>query len=44
MGKSQIKSEVQMTNHLQKWFKSISEVTNQITNHFLSELALFKNV
>jgi len=33
MGKSQIKSQVQITNHLQKWFKSKPQVKNQITNN-----------
>jgi len=30
MGKSQIKSQVQITNHWQKWFKSKPQITNQI--------------
>jgi len=33
MGKSQIKSEVQITNHLQKLFKSKPQIKNQITNY-----------
>jgi len=32
MGKSQIKSQVQITNHLQKLFKSKPQIKNQITN------------
>jgi len=33
MGKSQIKLQVQITNHLQKWFKSIPQIKNKITNN-----------
>ena len=33
MGKSQIKSQVQITNHLQKLFKSTPQIKNQITNN-----------
>jgi len=33
MGKSEIKSQVQITNHLQKWFKSKPQIKNQITNN-----------
>jgi len=33
MGKSQIKSQVQITNHWQKWFKWKRQIKNQITNN-----------
>jgi len=33
MGKSQIKSQVQITNRLQKWFKSKPQIKNQSTNN-----------
>jgi len=33
MGKSQIKSQVQITNHWQKWFKWKPQIKNQITNN-----------
>jgi len=33
MGKSQIKSQVQITNHLQKWFKSMSKSQIISSNH-----------
>jgi len=33
MGKSQLKSQVQITNHWQKWFKSKPQIKNQITNN-----------
>jgi len=37
MGKSQIKSLVQITNHLQTWFKSMSRITNYILKSKLFE-------
>jgi len=45
IGKSQIKSQVQITNHLQKWFKSMYQITDQITNHILkSQIIFYQNL
>jgi len=42
MGKSQIKSQVQITNHLQKIFKSKPQIKNQITNQFYRNVKFLK--
>jgi len=38
MGKSQIKLQCQITNHLTKSFRSLCPIRNQITNHFSNYL------
>jgi len=44
MGKSQIKSQVQITNHLQKLFKSKPQIRNQITNNQIKSKSFFVQI
>jgi len=44
MGKSQVKSQVQIANHWQKWFKWKPQIKNQITNQFHHNDNFFENV